>query len=99
MVGHDVEDQPHPTLAQSVGEGLEVLLGSQVLIQPAVIADVVAMRASSGGLQQRRGVAGRDPERIEIRNELPSILEAELRTELESVRPRGLLKRTHTDGQ
>src|SRR6476660_8976557 len=95
VVGNNVENQPHSTLAQSVGEGLEVLFGSQILIQPAVIADVVAVRASFRGLQQRRGVAGRDPERVEIRNEVPGVLEAELRTELQSVRACGLLKRAH----
>ncbi len=61
VIGHHIEDQAHTALAQGVAEGVEVRFAAQFGIEPAMIADVVAVAAAGPRLQHRRSIAICDP--------------------------------------
>src|SRR5207244_13227571 len=82
VVGHKIEDQAHAPVAESGGESVEILVGSQFLIERVMVADVVPVLASRGGLEQRRDVAVCDAKRLQIRDNTFGIAEAEVGTEL-----------------
>jgi hypothetical protein len=72
--------------AQAAGEVDERGGASDLGIEPGRIGDVVAVQASRPRLQERRGVAVGDTERVEVVDDRGRVREGELVVELQAVR-------------
>src|SRR6185369_4082662 len=64
----------------------ERVLAAQLVAQPVVVADVVAVRAAGGGLEERRGVAVADAERLQVVQQRRRVVEGQPGPELQAVR-------------
>jgi len=76
-------------LAERRGEGVEIGLGPQVGIEPAVVAHVIAVTAAGAGKQDGRGVAVSNTQGVQVRDEVAGVPESEGRVELEAIGSRG----------
>ncbi len=79
MVGHDVDDYAQPAAAERFGHRAERGLAAEVGGDARVVHDVVSVRGTRRGLQDRRQVSVRDPERGEVVRDGGSISEPETR--------------------
>ncbi len=89
VVGDRVEHDAQPLLGERRGHPLEPLGAAEVVAEPAVVDDVVAMGAARGGLQHRRAVDVADPERRQVAGAGRHIVEGEAGVQLHPVRRRG----------
>ena len=64
MVRYEIQDQPEIVLFQPLAQPLETGLIAEFRIEPGMIDDVVAMRASLARLEEGRGIDMRDAERF-----------------------------------
>ena len=85
VVGHDVDDDAEPVAARVGDERLEALSASEVVAHPAVVDDVVAVRAARGRLEDRREVEVADAEVGQTWQERPGVGEGEPLVQLEPV--------------
>ena len=95
VVRDDVQQQPHPAVAQRLHERVELRLGAQLGVQPGGIGHVVPVGAAPAGLQDGRGVQVGDPQGVQVRNEAAGVLEPEPPVELEPVGGRRDAERRH----
>ncbi len=86
VVGHEVQDVPHPVRAQRVDERAVLFGRADLGIERTVVDDVVPVRRAGARAQVRRRVDVRDPQRREVRDQRGRIGEAEAGMELQPVR-------------
>ena len=110
VVRHDVEDQAHPPLAQRIGQALEALGAAELVVDPAVVDHVVAVRRAGRRLEDRRDIEVADPQLVEVRHDrggvgkreagvqLDAVGRARRRSRLRSKRFHGPLLRTERTG-
>ena len=88
VVRDHIDDQADAVLPEPCGHRTERLLAAQILADPAVVDDVVAVCRAWHRLQDRRGVDVRDSQVGEVVGQFGGGLEAELGAELEAGRYR-----------
>ena len=86
VVGNDVGEQPHPARLQSGDQAPERRLAAQLLAQPIVVGDVVAVGAARGRLEERRGVGIAHAERVEVVHDAGGVVERQAGPELQAIR-------------
>lgn len=89
VVGHDVGDQAEPVLPRRPRERPQPGLTTQLVPHARVVHDVVPVRGTGYGLQDRRQMQVRDTQRGQIRDGSGGRGERERRLELHPVRGRG----------
>ena len=62
MVGHHVGHGAHAVLVQPAHHAVEGAAAAGLLVEPAVVDDVIAVRRARSRLQQRREVGVRNPQ-------------------------------------
>jgi hypothetical protein len=85
VVRDDVEDVAHAVGAQCVAQPAVGLGAAELLVQPAVVDDVVAVGAPRRGLEVRRAVEVADAEIGEVRHDRRRVVEGEPRVQLHAV--------------
>src|SRR5579885_1176527 len=68
MIGNNIQNQPHLMPMQLLHEFLKFLFGSNLRVEPRKIRHIVAVAASTPGLQHGRGIKVRNAERVQIWN-------------------------------
>ena len=86
MVRHDVDDVPEAVRLQGTTKGVIVGLGTQLGVERAVVADVVAVETAGVGLEIWRAIALGHAKLGEVRNQIPRGGETEAAMELQAVR-------------
>jgi hypothetical protein len=66
MVGHDIQQQSHPSIQQPVPQGFKVFFGSYFGIDMRWVGDIVTVPAAMAAYQQRRCVQIGDPQRRQV---------------------------------
>ena len=94
VVRDDVQEQPHAARLEVGRQPVERLPAAERVAQPQRVGDVVAVRRAGAGLEHRREVHVADPERLQVRQQRPDVVEAELGPELQPVRRE---RRPHAD--
>ncbi len=69
VVGHDVEDQPHPLCAQGIDQTPQRRLATQLGIDRCRVHHVVAMQGAGAGGQQGRGIYVADAQAGKVRHQ------------------------------
>ena len=86
VVGHDVEQNPHPSLVQRRGEGVQIVQGADLRIHARRIDDVVAVHAPGPRGEYRRTIEMRDAEPVQIGHDAARRGERELLVQLYTIR-------------
>ncbi|GMA90330.1 hypothetical protein GCM10025869_08590 [Homoserinibacter gongjuensis] len=89
VVGHDVDEHPHPAGAGGAREPLEPVGAAAARIDARVVDHVIAVRGARGRGQQRREVEPVGPQRAQIVGQLGRGGERELGGQLDAVRRAG----------
>ena len=85
VIGHHVQHQAHPVLAQRGHEVGQVRLGAQFRVQMLEIAHVVAVGAAGPGAEQRRGIDVADAQLAQVRHQLGRLPQGEVAVELQAI--------------
>jgi hypothetical protein len=85
VVGHDIDDQPHPVRRERRDHRRELGIGTELGIEAAVIDDVVTMRRAGPRLHQRRRIKMADAEPGQVRHQRGGVLEGEVLVELQAI--------------
>src|SRR5207237_9028997 len=83
--GGEVEDWPQPPRAQRLDPRIVFGPGTDRRIELVMVGNVVAVETIRARLKIRRRITIADPERVEIRHDLPRLREGELPVELQPV--------------
>ena len=87
VVGHDVDDDAHAQRRGRVGEPAEALRPAELVVEVAVVDDVVAVGRAGRRLQHGGEVDVRDAEVVQVGQHRGGVVEAELRPQLQPVGP------------
>ncbi len=77
--------RPIPRAREGAGERVEVALGPELGVEPAVVDDVVAVRAPGPRRQEGRGVEVGHPQRVEVVDQRGGVAKVKVFVELQPV--------------
>jgi hypothetical protein len=85
MIGNDIEQMAHFSIAKFGGEPGMIVFTAEVGIEAVVIGNVIAMQAPGSCLKVGRSVQIRDSEIVEVRHDLRGVRKAEVQVELNAI--------------
>src|SRR5262249_8328922 len=89
VIGYYVQNKPQAVFAQGRGESLEFIFAAQCRVQLTVIANIVAIVAISGSLEDGRCITVADRKVVQIGDDSLGIREVKSTVELNPVSGRG----------
>ena len=93
VVGHDVDDQPQPLVAQCLGKGVKLLFGAQLRVELAMIDNVVAVAAAGAGTKEGGEIRGSDAEIRHVADQSTRGIEGQMPTKLQPIGGNGNRRR------
>ena len=96
VVRHKVDDVRHPGASDCGAETAMGVFASKLRVDLVVVPDVVPVRAAGSCREIRRGVAGADPQSLQIWNYAGRVAQSERGVQLEAVHRNGNMRRTIT---
>ena len=86
MVGNEIENEAHISRCESIAQALKRLVAPEFGIERTVLDHVVSVRATSAGLEKRRGIEVADADSLQVRDEFGCVVKSESRSKLEPIR-------------
>ena len=85
VVGHEIEDEPDIRRSERSGQAPKRILAAELGVERIVVDHVISVQAARTRLEERGSIEMADAKRLEIRHQRGRLVEAEVRSELDTV--------------